>query len=46
MVNYTGTLFSVTTTTASLPLTPTDVNPDVLMALNAYSDKKKLWYLK
>jgi len=42
---FSGTLFSVITTTQSLPFNPIDVNPDVLTALNAYSMVFMILYL-
>lgn len=40
-VLLTGIFFCVTTTTLSLPLTPTDVSPPWEMALKAYSARKR-----
>ena len=37
-INLSLTLFSVIKTQLSLPLIPTEVNPEVLIAWNAYSD--------
>lgn len=41
-ISLSGTLFSVTTATVSLPLTPTVVKFDIFTALNAYSNYKSL----
>ncbi len=41
ITNLTGTFFCVTTTAHSFPLTATDVKPPWLMALKAYSARRK-----